>query len=111
MNLNLTYRVCFLAALAIFVLAVAGCSKPPETLQDTYASVPDCLRDWAYPALCLPEPDKSPGAGKKSMHVLGPRYVADERAQLVRGSESASRRLATRKGGDQGRLLRAEKRN
>ncbi|MGL4575589.1 MAG: hypothetical protein ACRCV9_12475 [Burkholderiaceae bacterium] len=108
MNLNRTYPLCFLAVLA---LAMAGCSKPPETLQDTYASIPDCLRDWADPALCLPESDKSPGAGKKSMHVLGPRYVAEERAQLVRGSESASRRLATRKGGDQGKLIRAEKRN
>jgi uncharacterized protein YgiB involved in biofilm formation len=114
MTLNRTHysgSFAMLAALAALVFATAGCSKPPETLQDSYASVPDCLRDWADPALCIPEPDKSPGAGKKSMHVWGPRYVAQEREQLTRGSESASRRLATRKGGDQGKLVRLEKKN
>jgi hypothetical protein len=95
----------------LLAAVLTACSQPLETLQDSYASMPDCLRDWSDPALCAAEPDQSQGAGKKSVHFWGPRYLSAERVQLVRGDDSQSRRLATRKGGNQGKLVRAEKKD
>lgn len=107
------------AALAVFIAAglLAACTRAPETVQDTYASMQDCVRDWGAPDLCVGQPDKSaprgpdgkPMGNTRSMHFYGPRYVAAERAQLVQGDESASRRLATQKGEKIGKLVRAQK--
>jgi hypothetical protein len=100
-------------------LLATACAREPDTLQDTYASMQDCIRDWGAPDLCVGEPDKSmprapdgrPMGGKRGMHFYGPRYVAAERAQIAVGDESASRRLATQKGGKSGKLVRATDRN
>jgi hypothetical protein len=94
---------------------LTACAPTPPTVQDSYASMPDCVRDWGDPTLCTAEPDKSapkqpdgkPMSGSRSMHFWGPRYVAAEREKVVRGDPSASRRLETRKGADQGKVVRA----
>jgi uncharacterized protein YgiB involved in biofilm formation len=104
-----------LAALTAALCLAAGCAREPETVQDTYATMQDCLRDWKAPDLCSAQPDKSqprapdgrPMSGTRSLHFYGPRYVASERAQLVQGDESSSRRLETRKGEKVGKLVRA----
>jgi hypothetical protein len=114
MRLSL-YAVFAVAAPLLSVMG--GCAREPETMQDTYASMQDCVRDWRAPDLCSAQPDKSaprapdgrPMGNKTSLHFYGPRYVAEERAQLVQGDTSSSRRLDTVKGGKAGKLVRAQK--
>jgi hypothetical protein len=108
-----------MTALLAAACLLAACAREPETLQDTYASMQDCVRDWGAPDLCIARPDKSaprapdgkPMSSARSLHFYGPRYVAEERSKLVVSEEGASRRLATIKGGKTGKLVRAESRD
>ncbi len=81
-----------LAATAL-LLSAACQKKPPETVQDSYASMGDCVADWVSSDLCRME-----GATKQESHAWGPRYIEAERSLLVRQDESASRRMASRPG-------------